>query len=178
MSGIDGDSQALVRLDLEGSGETPEEGQRYVLFRSCDEWFGLPIGWVRGIQPLERVIRVPNAPAEVVGVQNVRGRILSLLDLGACLDIPTGRLPNTYAVVLDLGDPDLFIGLAVQRVGQVQAIPASAVEAPPPRPEGSGILEGVCEWQGQIVSLLDPTRFLARQLQEWGVVPEARAQNS
>ncbi len=178
MSGIDGDSQALVRLDLEGSDEAPEEAQRYVLLRGCDEWFGLPIEWVRGIQPLERVIRVPNAPAEVVGVQNVRGRILTLFDLGACLNIPAGRLPNTHAVVLDLGDPDLFIGLAVQRVGQVQVIPASAVEAPPPRPEGSGVLEGVCDWQGQIVSLLDPTRLLARQLQEWGVVPEARGRNS
>ncbi len=177
MSAIDGESQALVPLDLEEPDEAPEEARRYVLFRSGDEWFGLPIEWVRQIQPLERVIRVPNAPPEVVGIQNVRGRILTLFDLCVCLDIPLGRLPNTHAVVLDLGDPDLFIGLAVQRVGQVQVIPASAVEAPPPRPEGASVLEGVCQWQGQIVSLLDLGRLLARQLQEWGVVLEARGRS-
>ncbi len=174
MSASDGGSQALVPLGLEGTDEAPQEAQRSVLFRACDEWFGLPIEWVREIQPLERVVRVPNAPAEVVGVQNLRGRILTLFELGACLGIPAGRLPNTHAILLDLGDPDLFIGLAVQRVGQVQAIPASAVEAPPPRPDGSGVLEGVCEWKGQIVSLLDLTRLLARQLQEWGVALDAR----
>ncbi len=177
MSASEGESQALIRLDLDGAAEAAEEARRYVVFRACDEWFGLPIESVREIHPLERVIRVPNAPGEVLGIQNLRGRILTLFHLGACLGLPAGRLPTSHAIVLDLGDPDLFIGLAVQRVGQVQAIPPSAVEAPPPRPEGTGVLEGVCEWQGQVVSLLDLARLFARQLQEWGVVPELRGRS-
>ena len=170
MSKSDGESQGLVPLDL----VRPEEARRYLVFRACDEWFGLPIECVRGIHPLERVIRVPNAPREVVGIQNLRGRILTLFDLGTCLNIPAGRPPNTKAIVLDVGDPDLFIGLAVQQVGQVQAIPASSVEAPPARPDAAGAVEGVCAWLGQVVSLLDLARLLARQLQEWGVIPEVR----
>ncbi len=178
MSASDGESQALIRLEMAGADEPPEEARRYVMFRACEEWFGLPIEAVQEIHPLARVIRVPNAPAEVIGIQNLRGRILTLFNLGACLGMPAGRFPNTHGIVLDLGDPDLFIGLAVERVGQVQAIPDSAVEAPPPRPEGAGVLEGVCEWQGQVVSLLDLARLFARPLQEWGVVPELHGRSS
>ncbi len=174
MSRSDGESRDLVPLDLVRSEESPEEVRRYLMFRACDEWFGLPIECVSGIHPLERMVRVPNAPREVVGIQNLRGRVLTLFDLGACLVIPAGRPPNSQVIVLDLGDPDLFIGLAVQEVGQVQAIPACEVEAPPARADGPGALEGVCAWRGRVVSLVDLTRLLARQLQEWGVTLESR----
>ena len=172
MSGYDGERQGLVPLDREEPAEPPEEIRRFVLFQAGDEWFGLPIASVREIQPLPRVTRVPNAPGEVLGILNLRGRILTLFDLVRCLGIPPGTRPITHAVVLDFGDPDLQIGFAVQRIAQVHGLTPSAIEPASPREGGPSGVEGVCEVGGQVVSLLDPARVFARSLAEWGVTVE------
>ena len=151
--------------------EAPEELRRLIVFRACDEWFSLPIEWVREIQPLGRVIRVPNAPPEVLGILNLRGRVLTLFDLGSCLRIPHGEGPNTHVVILDYADPELCVGLPAQQVAQVQWVPASAIQSPP-REGGQGAVEGVFEMRGQAVGFLDPGRVFARALLEWGVTLE------
>ncbi|HYL81910.1 MAG TPA: chemotaxis protein CheW, partial [Candidatus Acidoferrum sp.] len=113
MSERSSEEQSLAPLDWDDATEVAEDLQRFVLFQSCDEWFGLPIQSVREIHPLERVTRVPNAPKEILGILNLRGRILALFELGRCLGIPKGVGVNTHAVVLDIGDPELQVGFAV-----------------------------------------------------------------
>lgn len=153
--------------------EAPEELRRLIVFRACDEWFGLPIEWVREIQPLERVTRVPNAPVEVLGVLNLRGRVLTLFDLAGCLGIPPGTQPSTHAVVLDFADPELSVGIAAQQVDQVRQVAPSVVH-PAAHEMGAGGTEGVFEVGGHVVGLLDLSRVFARVLQEWGVKVEPR----
>lgn len=153
--------------------EAPEELRRLIVFRACDDLFSLPIEWVREVQPLERVTRVPNAPAGILGILNLRGRVLTLFDLAGCLGIPRGTRPSTHAAVLDFADPELSVGIAVQRIAQVREVPASAVQ-PAAREMGAGGLEGVFELDGQVVGLLDLSRVFARVLPEWGVKVEPR----
>ena len=164
----------LVHLELEREAdEAPEELRRLILFQACDEWFGLPLEWVREIQPLEGVTRVPNAPAEILGILNLRGRVLTLFDLAGCLGIPPGTQPNTHAVVLDFADPEINVGLAAQQIAQVRGVPVSALE-PPPREGSLGVLEGVFELEGKVVGVLDLPRVFARALPEWGVALQMR----
>jgi purine-binding chemotaxis protein CheW len=166
----------LVRLDP-GSlvAELEEAARRVVLFRACGEWYALPLERVREIQPLDRVIRIPTAPPEVRGVLNLRGRALTLFDLGWCLGIPSGPEPDTHMIVLDLGDPDLRVAIGAQRIGQVRRLPDSAVEPPPPRDDRPGGLEGVFDADGQVIGLLDLGRVFARFASEWGISLEARS---
>jgi purine-binding chemotaxis protein CheW len=175
MSDGSGDRGALVRRESANLAEQAFEAiRRLILFQSCDEWFALPIAFVREVQPLERVTRVPNAPRDVLGILNIRGRVLTLVGLAECLAIAPGRDPSTHVVVLDLGDPELRIGLAVQRIGGVRRIPMSSVEPPPPRDGGPDCLEGVFEVDGQVVGLLDLSRVFARSLPAWGITLEGR----
>jgi len=174
MLGSDGEERSLVPLDWDEPTDAAEDLQRFVLFRACEEWFGLPIQSVREIHPLERVTRVPNAPKEILGILNLRGRILALFELGRCLGIPPGIGLNTHAVVLDVGDPELQVGFGVQRIAQVQGLAPSAIEPPPSREGGPSGVEGICEVEGQVVSLLDPARVLARPLSDWGVTVEVQ----
>ena len=174
MSESSGEEQSLVPLDWDDATEAAEELQRFVLFQACDEWFGLPIQSVREIHSLERVTRMPNAPKEILGILNLRGRVLTLFELGRCLGIPPGTGPNTHAVVLDVGDPELQVGFTVQRLAQVQGLAPSAIEPPPPIEGGPAGVEGICEVEGQVVSLLNPARVLARPLSDWGVAVEVQ----
>ena len=174
MSEGDREEYGLVPLEREEALEPPEDLRRFVVFQACDEWFGLPIEAVREIQPLPRLTRVPNASPQILGILNLRGRILALFELGRCLGIPSGTQPNTHAVVLDFRDPELQVGFAVQRIVQVRGVPPSAIEAPPVHEGGPSGVEGVCELEGQVVSLLDPVRVFARSLTDWGVTVEVQ----
>jgi len=89
------------------------------------------------------------------------------------LGIAPGTRPTTHAVVLDVPDPDLHIGLAAQRIAQVREVPATMVERA--SHDGVGALEGVLGVDGQVVGLLDLGRVFARYLSEWGVTLESRA---
>jgi purine-binding chemotaxis protein CheW len=162
--------EGLVRLDSDlPTAESQEAARRVVLFRACDEWYALPLEGVREIQPLERVIRIPTAPPEVRGVLNLRGRAMTLFDLGRCLGIPSGSAPDTHLIVLDLGDAELRVAIAAQQIGQVWRLVDSAVEPPPPRGDRPGGLEGVFDADGQVIGLLDLGRVFARFASEWGI---------
>ena len=127
MSELSETQDALVRFESGDMAEqAPEEIRLVILFQACDEWFALPIEFAREVQPLDRVIRVPTAPAEIQGVLNIRGRVLTLFGLAACLGISPGTQPDTHIVVLDLGDPELRIGVAAQRIGGVRRVSVSA----------------------------------------------------
>jgi purine-binding chemotaxis protein CheW len=167
---------ALIRFESGDLAEpASEEIRRVILFQACDEWFALPIEFAREVQVLDAVIRVPTAPTEIQGVLNIRGRVLTLFSMAASLGISPGTHPDTHVVVLDLGDPELRIGVAAQSIGGVRQIPVSLLEPPPLRAGGTGCLEAVFENQGQVVGLLDPARLFARSLPEWGITLEPRA---
>jgi len=163
-------SESVVAQNGELFAEQAEaERRQLLLFEACGESFALPLELVREVQPLERIIRVPNAPAEVLGILNLRGRAHTVFDLGACLSLPADPRPPTHLVVLDLGDADLRIGLVAQTIGQVQSVAVSEIGPPPQGEAGEGGLSGVFELKGQVVGVLDLWRAMARFFAEWGV---------
>lgn len=166
--------EAMAPLEAEGAGG-PEPGNRLVLIRACDEWFALRIEEVREIQPLGRITRVPNAPPEVLGIMNLRGRVLTLYDLGLCLaadgEARAGGAPASV-VVLDFHDPELEVGIAVQTIAQVKEVPARDLEAAVSAARGidsrGGSLSALLEVDGRVVGLLDLGRIFGRLIPDWG----------
>ena len=152
----------------------PEETRQLILFQACGEEFALPVDSVREVQPLPPLTRVPTAPAEILGIANLRGHILTVFAVGPCLGLPAETHPATHVIVLDLHDAELTLGLAVQQIGEVRRVPLSALEAPPPQDGAPSALEAIFEADGQVVGLLDPLRLFARFLPEWGIAPDRR----
>jgi purine-binding chemotaxis protein CheW len=165
--------QYLERLAPAGADpfaeEPEEERQRLLLFRACDEWFALPLALIREVQPLDRITRVPHAPAEVLGIINLRGRPYTVFGVGRCLGLPGGAAAETHFVVLDFGDADLRIGLAAQEIGQVREVPTSSIGPPPLKDAGQDGLCGVFELGPRVVGLLDVARVFGRFVGDWGV---------
>jgi purine-binding chemotaxis protein CheW len=111
-----------------------------------DERYALPIQEVVEVAPVGELTRVPGAPRAVMGVQNLRGQVVPVVDLGAVLGrgTPDGR--RAMVIVDDGGDA---AGLAVDTVvdvGPVEAQPAEDVVAP---------LVGSAVVGGRLVGVLD-----------------------
>lgn len=148
-------AQAVERSPLSSA----DRGRLLLLFKSGGEWFGLPIEEVEEVQPLSKITRIPHASGEVLGIMNLRGKVLTLYDLLALLQAPR-RPPQEgdQVIVLNL-DPELIVGIVVEGIGQVKEVPLDALESPfQPRP---GPLKGTLDVDGIAVGILDLGKLFA-----------------
>ena len=139
------------------SGEFTE----YVTVVIGEQLFGLPIGRVQDVFVPERVTRVPLAPPEVAGILNLRGRIVTAIDMRGRLDLdkrPEGQ--PVMAIGIDLRGESY--GLLVDAVGEVMKLLNSACEARPANLDArwARVASGVIRLEGQLLVVLDVDRVL------------------
>src|ERR1700751_757204 len=95
------------------SGET-----EYVTTMIGGQLFGLPISRVQDVFMPERLTRVPLASSDVAGVLNLRGRIVTVIDMRARLGLPKGNDGQPpMAVGVDLRGESY--GLLIDQIGEV-----------------------------------------------------------
>lgn len=93
------------------------------------EEYGIDILAVQEIRRYEPSTRIANAPAHVLGVMNLRGVIVPIVDLRHLLGLPAENGVNTVTVVVNVGSRT--VGLVVDAVSDVVALPAERIQ---PRP--------------------------------------------
>jgi len=98
-----------------------------VTFLLGDERCALDVRAVRGVRSVERVTRVPSAPPFYRGIVNVRGQIISALDLQAFFSIGGTALTARELLVVEAGS--LTLAILTDRVEDVLTIPRSEVES-------------------------------------------------
>jgi chemotaxis signal transduction protein len=133
---------------------------QWLVFRCEDALFGVPLDRVREIVPPRAMTRLPGAVAGVCGLAGVRGRVVTVVDLGVLLGCrPSAPLPEHRLLLLDLDGRRL--GAAVD---EVVTIAAAQVEAPA---GGAPVVQGrvgMGRTDDTAFVALDPVRLLARLL--------------
>lgn len=127
---------------------------RHVVFRLEKDRYALPLSAIREVVvPPERYSRVPRAPRSVCGVMNLRGRVVTVVDLGRLMEVAPeaeARVRAERVVLLDRGRRDL--GLLVADVDGIELI-----EKVSPAPgEQYAAVRGVTRIRGWAVTVLDP----------------------
>lgn len=106
-----------------------------IVFGIGDELFALPIGVVREILDHGPAFRVPNAPDWLIGLCDVRGLSVPMVDFRICLGLPSVAVtPATRVLVVESdtgGERPLVIGLVVDRVLDVSTWSREAIEPLP-----------------------------------------------
>lgn len=141
------------------------EGQ-YVTFGLGGDMFAAPVRLVREILTYQVPSRIPNGPAYLLGLTDVRGQGVPTADLRLRLGMaPTEPTLNTRILVLDipLEDRLLSLGLVADRVFEVTAFSAEQIE---PAPDigvrwRSDYIFGVVRRDDGFVVLLDLARLLS-----------------
>ena len=118
-----------------------------------------------GIQEVIRLgslTAVQHAPPEVAGIVNLRGRIVTILDLGLRLGLPHA-VPGADSRVFIMEDRNEYIGLLVDRVDEVVEVESDQWEPLPTNVTGSQarFFKGVCRAGGRVITLLDASAVLA-----------------
>jgi purine-binding chemotaxis protein CheW len=129
-----------------------------LLFRSGDAVYGVDTTQIQEIIPFARVTRLPGAPPFVRGLINVRGTIVTVIDLGARLD--PSLAPIDDGSVLLARYHDRTVGLAVAEVLDVRGV---VIEEPPEQP-ANGVVRGLSTVDARAVVILDLDAMLHRVL--------------
>jgi purine-binding chemotaxis protein CheW len=138
----------------------PMETQQYLLFRLLDEEYGVEISRVREIVPFGVVTRVPKREPWVLGVMNLRGRVLPVVDLAMKFGRPERpRTTRTCIVLVEyvVGDEPCVIGIVADAMSRVITLASDEIDAPPPFGSSIGVdyLVGLGRLADRFALLLD-----------------------
>jgi purine-binding chemotaxis protein CheW len=133
----------------------------YVTVMIGDQLFGLPISRVQDVFMPDRLTRVPLASLEIAGVLNLRGRIVTAVDMRRRLGLPPrsdGRPPMAVGIELK-GES---YGLLIDTVGEVLKLADGTREPNPVNLDQhlARVSAGVHRLEGQLLVILDVDRVL------------------
>jgi purine-binding chemotaxis protein CheW len=141
--------------------DTADQVTEFVTVTIGDHLFGLPIFRVQDVFVPERLTRVPLAPPEVAGVLNLRGRVVTAIDMRARLDLGA-RDKGAPVMAIGIEMKGESYGLLVDAVGEVMPLANSACEAKQVNldPRLSRVAAGIYRLEGQLMVVLDVDRVL------------------
>jgi purine-binding chemotaxis protein CheW len=131
-------------------------------FQVGRETYGVPITSLHEIVRVPEITVVPDAPVYLEGVINLRGRIVSVMDLRKRFGEKQVAL-NKQNRILVVEHSGKLAGLIVDSASEVLKIPAADVEPPPSVFQEGGLncVSGLGKVKGRLVVLLDMNRLLA-----------------
>lgn len=143
-----------------------ERAGKYLTFHLGTEEFGIQVLKVREIMGVQEITMVPQTPAWMKGVLNLRGKVIAVIDLRSKFGMPTvaynARTCIVVAQVQNEGE-QLLMGLVVDEVSEVVNIVASEIEDAPsfggnvPTP----YILGMAKQKGKVKILLDIDQALS-----------------
>ena len=142
-------------------GEAPQSDQVFVTLTVADQLCGVPVLGVRDVLGPQAITRIPLAPPEIAGSLNLRGRIVTAIDLRCRLQLaPAPAGTPRMSVVAEQGG-ELY-ALLVDQVSEVLSLPASAFERNPPTlpPSWAAYSAGIYRLQERLLVVLDVGRLL------------------
>jgi purine-binding chemotaxis protein CheW len=155
----------VTPADVEIPGRTPggdAQTRRCLIFGMGDLACALPIANVTEIGRPLAVMPIPFVPAWILGISNLRGDLVSIVDLRAFLGLcePGIRSGSRLVVVRSLRE-DIQAGLIVDEVKQIVQLPARPPEPAAPLSDPlAPYLQGICDWNGRMLALIDAERLL------------------
>lgn len=133
----------------------PSIGAELISVRVGDQQFAIDIMSVREIRGWTASTPLPHAPAHVLGMINLRGAILPVVDLGARLGLGAST-PDASSVVVVAQIHGAQVGLMVDAVCDILIVTENMMQAPPDVGSGATLdfVQGIMTTDGEIVSLL------------------------
>ena len=127
-----------------------------VTFRLGNEEYAVDILKVQEINRMKEITRVPNTPAYVEGVINLRGKVIPVVNLRSKFSLDE-RDNDTQSRIMIMDIQGITMGLVVDGVSEVLRIPANIVEPTPPMAANisTEFIKGIAKLEDRLIILLD-----------------------
>lgn len=159
------DNKIIIEVDEEEFDARKEAKKtvRVLSFRLSDERYGIDISDAKEVFKITSTTRIPNSPQFVIGVTNLHGEVIPLIDIRYFLGLSQKEgLGGTKVIVTDVssGGP---IGIVVDEVNEALSIDEEAVQPPLATIKGkiAAFTKGQVELAGDIIVLLELRKVLS-----------------
>lgn len=140
--------------------ENYKSTEDFVTFYIEGQLFGIPVLRVQDILNAQQITPIPLGPKEIAGSLNLRGRIVTAIDVRKRLCLPERKVDHSMSIVVEHGN-DLY-SLMVDSVGEVLAVDVASFERNPPTLDQRfrDYSTGIYRLKSTLLVILDVSRFL------------------
>jgi purine-binding chemotaxis protein CheW len=139
---------------------------QWVTFRLADEIYGINVMQVQEVLRVSEIAPVPGAPHYVLGIINLRGNVVTVIDTRIRLGLETSEVTDSTRIVIIEGAKHV-VGILVDCVAEVVDLTMSDVESAPSvgNDESAKYIQGVASRDGELLILVDLNKLLTDE--EW-----------
>src|SRR5690554_2344734 len=137
---------------------------QYVTFRLDDETYGINVMQIQEVLRYSEIAPVPGAPDYVLGIINLRGNVVTVVDTRARFGLTQGEITDNTRVVIIESDQHV-IGMLVDSVAEVVYLKQSEIETAPNvgNEESAKFIQGVCYKNDELLILIELSKLLTEE---------------
>ena len=155
-----------LRRSTKDKVDTSDEVLQWVTFKLDNETYGINVMQVQEVLRYTEIAPVPGAPTYVLGIINLRGNVVTVIDTRARFGLdPSDVTDNTRIVIIEAEKQ--VIGILVDSVAEVVYLRASEIDDAPNvgNDESAKFIQGVSNREGELLILVDLDQLLSDD--EW-----------
>lgn len=144
---------------------------QWVTFRLEGETYGINVMQVQEVLRYTEIAPVPGAPAYVLGIINLRGNVVTVIDTRNRFGLAAAEITDNTRIVIIEADKHV-VGILVDAVAEVVYLRQSEIETAPNvgNEESAKFIQGVCHKNNELLILVDLDKLLTDQ--EWADMDE------
>jgi len=137
-----------------------------VTFRLKDETYGINVMQVQEVLRVSEIAPVPGAPGYVLGIINLRGNVVTVIDTRTRFGLPTGELDDASRIVI-IESEQQVVGILVDSVAEVVELRQSEIDSAPNtgNEDSSRYIQGVASRDDSLLIVVDLNKLLTEE--EW-----------
>ena len=148
------------------ASDSNDEVLQWVTYRLDEETYGINVMQVQEVLRYTEIAPVPGAPDYVLGIINLRGNVVTVIDTRSRFGLPpTDITDNTRIVIIE--SDEQVVGILVDSVAEVVYLRSSEIDSAPNvgTEESAKFIQGVSNRSGQLLILVDLNKLLSDD--EW-----------
>lgn len=128
-----------------------------VVFKLNDEQFAVETAKVQSINDMMVITKVPKSKEHIKGLINLRGNVISLLDVNLVLDVDKSEAQQNNIIILEMQEE--LVGIAVDQVDEVLDVEEELIEKVDELNK-KAYIKGIINFKDRIVTLIDIDKLL------------------
>ncbi|MDX1490452.1 MAG: chemotaxis protein CheW [Pseudohongiellaceae bacterium] len=154
----------MVDAVRDNSETAQEQVLQWVTFNLNDETYGVNVMAVKEVLRYTDIAPVPGAPDYVLGIINIRGTVISVINTRRRFGLPDQEpTDNTRIVILEIGK--YVVGIMVDSVAEVVYLRQSEIETAPNigKDESARFIQGVCNKNDELLILVEFDKLISQE---------------
>ena len=139
---------------------------QWVTFKLDNETYGINVMQVQEVLRYTEIAPVPGAPAYVLGIINLRGNVVTVIDTRQRFGLNNAEITDNSRIVIIEADKQV-VGILVDSVAEVVYLRQSEIETAPNvgNDESAKFIQGVCNKNGELLILVELNKMMTEE--EW-----------